>query len=122
MNSNRTAHYSGMTPSECQFDFLGLRTTQTAIERGYAVQMFIAVLSSIASPLTTVVNLLVIISVKRKPQLKIISNTVLGCLAVTDALMGVIGMPLFTSSIIVTLQAETIVRTKAMTTTMTNMG
>ena len=107
MNSNGTAHYTGITPSECQIAFLALKPTQTTSELGYAVHMFIAVLSSIACPLTTVLNLLVVISVKRKPQLKTISNAVLGCLAVTDGLMGMIGLPLFTWTIIVTLHAET---------------
>ena len=57
MNSNGTADYTGNTASECQIPFLALIPTQTVTELGYAVHMFIAVLSSIAYPLTTVVNL-----------------------------------------------------------------
>ena len=105
MNSNVTTH-SGTKQSECQIhSFLGGKPDQTATA-AYAVNELITVLSSIACPLTTVLNLLVIISVKRKPQLKTISNTVLGCLAVTDALMGMIGLPLFVASRILTYQAE----------------
>ena len=105
MNSNVTSH-SGAKPFECQtYTFLGGKPDQTA-NAAYAVHVLITVLSSIAFPLTTVLNLLVITSVKRKPQLKTISNTVLGCLAVTDALMGMIGLPLFMTLRILTYQAE----------------
>ena len=80
MNSNATSH-TGITPSECQiYTFLGGKPDQTSTA-AYAVHVLITVLSSIACPFTTVLNLLVIISVKRKAQLKTISNTVLGCLA-----------------------------------------
>ena len=106
MNSNVTSQ-TRTTPSECQiYSFLGGKPDQTNTAT-YAVYVLITVLSGIACPLTTVLNLLVIISVKRKPQLKTISNTVLGCLAVTDALMGMIGLPLFVTSIILSYQAET---------------
>ena len=106
MDSN-AASRTGITPSECQiYTFLGGKPDQT-VTAAYAVHVLITVLSSIACPLTTVLNLLVIISVKRKPQLKTISNTVLGCLAVTDALMGMIGLPVFVTSRILTYQAET---------------
>ena len=106
MNPNATSR-TGITPSECQiYTFLGGKPDQT-VTAAYAVHVLITVLSSIACPLTTVLNLLVIISIKRKPQLKTISNTVLGCLAVTDALMGMIGLPLFVSTRILNYQAET---------------
>ena len=106
MNSNGTAHFTGTKTSECQTTFLGEKPNQSTTE-GYAVHVYLAVLSSIACPLITGLNLLVIISVKRKPQLKTIANIVLGCLVVTDALMGLIGLPLFATSIILTFQAET---------------
>ena len=106
MDSN-AASRTGITPSECQvYTFLGGKPDQT-VTAAYAVHVLIIVLSSIACPLTTVLNLLVIISVKRKPQLKTISNTVLGCLAVTDALIGMIGLPLFVTTRILIDQAET---------------
>ena len=106
MNSNANSR-TGITPSKCQiYTFLGGKPDQTSTA-AYAADVLITVLSSIACPLTTVLNLLVIISVKRKPQLKTISNTVLGCLAVTDALMGIIGLPLFVTTRMLTYQAET---------------
>ena len=105
MNSNITSN-SGTTPFDCQtYTFLGEKPDQTNTA-AYAVHVLITVLSGIACPLTTVLNLLVIISVKKKPRLKTISNTVLGCLAVTDALMGMIGLPLFMTSRMLTNQAE----------------
>ena len=105
MNSNVTFH-NGTKPSECQIQsFPEGKPDQTATS-AYAVNVLITVLSSIACPLTTVLNLLVIISVKRKPQLKTISNTVLGCLAVTDALMGIIGLPLFMTTRILSYRTE----------------
>ena len=106
MNSNATSH-TGITPSECEiYTFLGGKPDQT-VTAAYAADLLIIVLSSIACPLTTVLNLLVIISVKRKSQLETICNTVLGCLAVTDALMGMIGLPVFVISKILNYQTET---------------
>ena len=107
MNSNLTSHSVPQKPAECEVDaIMSVKLDQT-VTAAYAVHVLITVLSSIACPLTTVLNLLVIISVKRKPQLKTISNIVLGCLAVTDALMGIIGLPLFVTSRILTYQAKT---------------
>ena len=107
MNSNLTSHSVPQKPSECEVDaIMSVKLDQT-VTAAYAADVLITVLSSIACPLTTVLNLLVIISVKWKPQLKTISNTVLGCLAVTDALMGIIGLPLFVTSRILTYQAKT---------------
>ena len=106
MDTNTTSRTS-ITPSECQiYSFLGGKPDQT-VTAAYAVHVLITVLSTIACPLTTVLNLLVVIAVKRKPQLKTISNTVLGCLAVTDALIGMIGLPVFVISRILTYQGET---------------
>ena len=105
MNSKATSR-TGIALSKCQiFTFPGGKPDQTSTA-AYAADLFITVLS-IACPLTTVLNLLVIISVKRKPQLKTISNTLLGCLAVTDTLMGIIGLPLFVTTRMLTYQAET---------------
>ena len=107
MNSNLTSHSVTQKPSECQVNAILRIKLDETVTAAYAVHVFIIVLGCIACPLTTVLNLLVIISVKRKPQLKTISNTVLGCLAVTDALMGIIGLPLFVTSRILNYQGET---------------
>ena len=106
MNSSLTSR-NVSTPSECQiYTYLGGKFDQTAA-RDYAVMVFIIVLSILACPSTILLNLLVIISVKTKPHLRTISNIVIGCLAVTDTLMGIIGQPLFIAARILTLRAET---------------
>ncbi len=46
------------------------------------------------------------IAVKTKPRLKTNSNIALGCLAVTDVLMGVIGQPIFAAIMILTQQGD----------------
>ena len=106
MNSSATSR-NVSTSSECQiYTYLGGKFDQTAA-RDYAVMVFIIVLSILACPPTILLNLLVIFSVKTKPHLKTISNIVIGCLAVTDTLMGIIGLPLFITARILTLRAET---------------
>ena len=98
---------SGTTPSECVIDaFLGGNIDQTNSGSQGALVLLV-IMSIIASPLTTVLNALVIIAVKTKPRLKTMSNSILGCLAVTDGLMGMFGFPLFIAARISTLQADT---------------
>ena len=106
VNSSATSH-GGSTPSECQiFTFLGDKIDQSTPE-AYTVIIFIIVISIITFPVTTVLNLLVVIAVKTKPRLKATSNIALGCLAVTDGLIGVIGQVIFISARISTILAET---------------
>ena len=98
---------SGTTPSECGiYAFLGGNIDKTK-SGSQGVLVVLIIMSIIASPLTTVLNALVIIAVKTKPRLKTMSNSMLGCLAVTDGLMGMIGFPLFIAARISTLQADT---------------
>ena len=97
---------SGTTPSECVIDaFLGGNIDQTN-SGSKGVLVVLIIMSIIASPLTTLLNALVIIAVKTKPRLKTKSNSMLGCLAVTDGLMGMFGFPLFIAARISTLQAD----------------
>ena len=106
MSSNGTS-YSRPTPSECEiYSFLGGTLDETTKE-AYAVLVFLIVLAIISSPATTFLNVLVIIAVRTKPRLKTMSNIALACLAVTDCLMGVIGLPIFIVARIFTLLAET---------------
>ena len=106
MSSNGTS-YSRPTPSECEiYSFLGGTLDETTKE-AYAVLVFLIVLAIISSPATTFLNVLVIIAVRTKPRLKTMSNIALACLAVTDCLMGVIGLPIFSVARIFTLLAET---------------
>ena len=105
MNSSSTS-LSGTIPTKCvMFKLLGGKLDDTTTE-AYTVLIFLVVLSIITCPLTTLFNVLVMIAVKTKPRLKTNSNIVLGCLAVTDGLIGVIGIPWFVAIRISTLKGE----------------
>ena len=71
-----------------------------------AVTVILIIVNIITVPITSLLNGIVIIAVKRKPQLKTISNIALACLATTDCLMGVIGQPTFIALNIVILQVD----------------
>ena len=53
------------------------------------------VINSIACPITVLLNVLVIMAVKRRPRLQSNTNILLACLAVTDALTGLAVQPSF---------------------------
>ena len=99
MNSNATSNH-GAAASECTIGRVDKTTTGA-----YVSVVFITALVIVCCPLTTALNLLVVVSVKTKRRLQTVSNIVLGCLAVTDVLMGVIGMPVFILLGIASLQA-----------------
>ena len=71
-----------------------------------AVTVFLIIMNIITAPLTSLLNGLVIIAVKRKLRLKTKSSIALACLATTDCFMGVIGQPMFIALNIVVLQVE----------------
>ena len=73
-----------------------------------AVTVTLIIVNIITVPITSLLNGLVIIAVKRKPQLKTIhvSNIALACLATTDCFMGVIGQPTFIALNIVILKVD----------------
>ncbi|XP_068690494.1 histamine H2 receptor-like [Montipora foliosa] len=100
MNSNITSN-DGTAASKCTIGGVG-----KSHSGAYAFVVFIIALVIVCWPLTTVLNLFVVLSVKRKRRLQTVSNIVLGCLAVTDVIMGAIGMPLFILQGIVTLLGE----------------
>ena len=101
------ASIGSSTPSECQiFTFLGGKLDQSTTE-DYTVLIFITVINIITFPVTTVLNVLVVVAVNTKPPLKAMSNTALGCLAATDGLMEVIGQPIYIASRVSMLLAET---------------
>ena len=92
MNSNATSK-DGAAASQCS---IGILVDKTATGAYVVSFVFIIAPVIVCCPLTVVLNLLVIFSVKTKPRrLQTVSNIVLGCLAVTDVLLGAIGMPLF---------------------------
>ena len=57
--------------------------------------IIIIIINTITFPCTVVLNALVIKAVKTTPRLRTNSNILLACLAVTDALTGLLGQPLF---------------------------
>ena len=72
----------------------------------FAVLVFITVASIIICPLTTILNILIIICVKTKSALRTQSNITLACLAITDVVMGAIGQPVFISWLIARGQGD----------------
>ncbi|CAH3160271.1 unnamed protein product, partial [Porites lobata] len=72
----------------------------------YTVLLCLIILNILSLPLTSVLNGLVIITVKTKPRLKTTSNVALACLATTDCVMGVIGQPFFAVQLAVLLQGR----------------
>ena len=73
----------------------------------YGWLVFITVISIITCPITAVLNVLIMIVVKSKNQVRTTSNIALACLSSTDAVMGVIGQPLFIGWLIEELQGNT---------------
>ena len=73
----------------------------------YALLIFIAVMNIITCPFTIILNVLVMIAVKIKARLKTNSNIALGCLALTDVLVGIIAQPVITAATILILQGKT---------------
>ena len=53
------------------------------------------IINIITSPVTVLLNVLVIIAVRRRPRLQSYPNILLACLAVTDVLTGLISQPSF---------------------------
>ena len=80
--------------------------TDPLTKEAYAVFIFITVANVITCPFTTLLNILIIIAVKTKLFLRTKSNIALACLAVTDAVMGLIGQPVFISLVITRLQGD----------------
>ena len=63
-----------------------------ALEVSY---IFTIIINSITCPFTVLLNVLVIMAVKRRPRLQTNANILLACLAVTDALTGLTSQPLY---------------------------
>ena len=80
--------------------------TDPFTKEAYAVFIFITVANVITCPFTTLLNVLIIISVKTKLFLRTKSNIALACLAITDAVMGLIGQPIFISWVITRRQED----------------
>ena len=61
----------------------------------YEVELATLIINSTACPFTVLLNVLVIMAVKRRRRLQTKSNILLACLAATDALTGLITQPAF---------------------------
>jgi len=61
----------------------------------YVSSVITVVFNSITGPLTFLLNVLVIMAVKRTSRLQTKANMLLACLAVTDAFTGLLTQPLF---------------------------
>ena len=106
MNSSETSQTStARTGRECGLTPQG--TVNDISSEVYCWLVFITVISIITCPVTTSLNALIIVAVKTKNQVRAKSNIALACLSSTDAVMGVIGLPLFSSWLIVELQGNT---------------
>ena len=104
MNTSETSQ-TASTGRECGLTPQG--TVNDISSEVYCWLVFITVISIITCPVTTVLNALIMVAVKTKNQVRTKSNIALACLSSTDAVMGVIGLPLFSSWLIVELQGGT---------------
>ena len=104
MNTSETSQ-TASTGRECGLTPQG--TVNDISSEVYCWLVFITVISIITCPVTTVLNALIMVAVKTKNQVRTKSNIALACLSSTDAVMGVIGLPLFNSWLIVELQGNT---------------
>ena len=104
MNSSETSQ-TASTGRECGLTPQG--TVNDISSEVYCWLVFITVISIITCPVTTVLNALIMVAVKTKNQVRTKSNIALACLSSTDAVMGVIGLPLFSAWLIVELQGNT---------------
>ena len=104
MNTSETSR-TASTGRECGLTPQG--TVNDISSEVYCWLVFITVISIITCPVTTVLNALIMVAVKTKNQVRTKSNIALACLSSTDAVMGVIGLPLFSSWLIVELQGNT---------------
>ena len=104
MNSNETSQTESAVRG-CGLTSQG--TVDHTSSEVYGWLVFITVISIITCPITAVLNVLIMIAVKTKNQLRTKSNIALACLSSTDAVMGVIGQPLFIGWLIEELQGNT---------------
>ena len=96
--TERAVHGCGLTSQ---------RTVDHTSSEVYGWLVFITVINIITCPITAVLNVLIMIAVKTKNQVRTKSNIALACLSSTDAVMGVIGQPLFIGWLIEELQGNT---------------
>ena len=87
------ANFSGVNfPNATKMTSTEGDTANVPLEVSYIITIII---NSITCPFTVLLNVLVIMAVKRRPRLQTNSNILLACLAATDALTGLIVQPSF---------------------------
>jgi len=69
--------------------------------------VFLITVNSITCPLIILLNILVMVAVKTKRQLRTTSNVALACLATTDLVVGLAVQPLHIACYILILRADT---------------
>ena len=104
MNSNATSPVARTVRAS---EVIPLGTLDHTTQEAYGWLVFITVISLITCPITTGLNILIIIAVKTKYRVKTKSNIALAILSSTDTVMGVTGQPLFISWVIAELQGNT---------------
>ena len=102
MNSHATSQVA-RTVRGCEVIPLG--TLDHTTQEAYGWLVFIPTI--ITCPISTGLNTLIMIAVKTKHRVKTKFNIELAWLSSTDAVMGVIGQPLFISWVIAGLQGNT---------------
>ena len=105
---NSSTSINGTVLTECIFHTIfGGRLHQPSYFLLQAVIVFSAVINAIASPITVVLNALLIIAAKRKPRLRAHkSNILLALLASTDLVVGLILQPTFIAMITTVVQSK----------------
>ena len=104
MNLNATSQVARTVRG---YEVIPLGTLDHTTQEACGWFVFITVISLITCPITTGLNTLIMIAVKTEHRVKTNSNIELACLSSTDAVMGVIGQPLFISWVIAGLQGNT---------------
>lgn len=104
---NSSASINGTVRNECIFHTIfGGRLHQPSYTT-QAVIIFSAVINAIASPITIVLNALLIIAIKKKPRLRANkSNILLALLASTDFMVGLTLQPTFIAMITTVVQSK----------------
>ena len=103
---NSSTSVNGTVLPECIFHTVGGRLHQPSYTT-QAVIIFSAVINAIASPITVVLNALLIIAMKKKPRLRAHkSNILLALLASTDLMVGLILQPTFIAMITTVVQGK----------------
>ena len=104
---NSSTSINGTVLTECIFHTIGGLLHQPSYST-QAVIIFSAVINAIASPITVILNALLIIAMKKKPRLRANkSNILLALLASSDLMAGLILQPTFIAMI------TTVVRSKS---------